>query len=242
MDFLNWLRSCTKRNGEFLSERTINKYHNGVITVSNDMIKERVIDKNLKDMDLIELDIAIALINKNNYFLNKDSIGHKMYSNSLKRYRCYKYFSSELGVQEIEEEVKIKKDKNLSLTEKETLIKARIGQGVFRKKILQKYKCCIITKIDINQCLIASHIKPWAVCDNDEKLNENNGLLLSATYDKLFDSGLISFNKNGRILISSLISYENIRKLNLEKKKYDIGFTEGMKVFLAYHNNFIFIK
>lgn len=134
MNYFNWLRSCTKRNGEFLSKRTIEKYHNSIITISNEMIKEGVINKNLVDMDLIELDIAIAMINKNDYFLNKDIFGHKMYSNSLKRYRCYKYFSSELGIKEIEEEEKIKKDKTLTVTEKETLIKARIRQGNFRKK------------------------------------------------------------------------------------------------------------
>lgn len=80
------------------------------------------------------------------------------------------------------------------------------------------------------------------MCDNDEKINENNGLLLSATFDRLFDSGLISFKSDGKILISSLISNENIKKLNLEIKKYDIGFTSNMKKFLDYHNELIFVE
>ena len=78
---------------------------------------------------------------------------------------------------------------------------------------------CVITGINHPKLLVASHIKPWVVSDNQERLQVDNGLLLSATYDRLFDSGLITFDKNGRIFLSSFIGTENEKKLaNTEKQ------------------------
>lgn len=91
-------------------------------------------------------------------------------------------------------EHRIMNDVSISVTQRESIVKSRVGQGIFRSRILNKFNGkCLITGISIEKCLIASHIKPWAVCTNEERLSENNGLLLSATYDRLFDSGLISF-------------------------------------------------
>ena len=50
---------------------------------------------------------------------------------------------------------------------------------------------CIVTGIDIHELLVASHIKPWRVCDNKERIDTENGLLLSLSMDRLFDGGLI---------------------------------------------------
>lgn len=82
---------------------------------------------------------------------------------------------------------------------------------MFREKIKEKYNNrCIITDINISQVLIESHIKPWAVSNNEERLSVDDGLLLSVTFDRLFDSGLITFKKDGTLLISNLISKDNI--------------------------------
>lgn len=90
--------------------------------------------------------------------------------------------------------------------------------------------------------MVASHIKPWSVSNNEERLSVDNGLLLSATFDRLFDSGLISFKKDGTILISSLISRENKEKLNLvDGQVYDIKYNDNMGKFLNYHNEVIYI-
>lgn len=243
MEYFEWLKSCTKSNGVALSQATINKYYSGVKVISEEMIRGGVISKSLFDMSLIELDMAIALIFKNDHFSKKNKKGNNMYSNALKRYRCYKFFNTELGQAEMEEEKRITDNATLSITEKETIIKSRIGQGEYRRKLLQKYKGCIVTGVDIPQTLIASHIKPWAVSSNDERIDVNNGLLLTATYDKLFDSGLITFDKKGKMLISSLISNENRKKLNLVSDKiYDIRYTNKMEMFLKYHNDIIFVK
>lgn len=80
-------------------------------------------------------------------------------------------------------------------TTKEQIIESRIGQGEFRKKLINKWnKKCSISNCELLEILIASHIKPWKFSNNLERLDENNGLLLSPTYDKLFDKGFISFN------------------------------------------------
>lgn len=244
MNFEQWLKEMYKKtDGEPLSKRSIDHYISGLSVVSDDMLKEGVINKPLEEMNLMELDLAISIIMKTPSFIEKDKKGKRMYSNSLKRYRCYVYHNTDLGKKEVEEIENLQKDKKLTETEKETLIKARKGQGLFRDKLKEKYNNrCIITDINISQVLIASHIKPWAVSNNEERLSVDNGLLLSATFDRLFDSGLITFKKDGTILISNLISKENIEKLHLKEGKiYDIKYNPSMDKYLNYHNDVIYV-
>lgn len=139
---------------------------------------------------------------------------------------------------------RIEKDTTLSATEREVIVKARIGQGLYREKLLKKYfDGCIITHVNMPDLLIASHIKPWSVSNNSERTSGENGFILSATYDRLFDRGLISFENNGKIMLSSIITNDNAKKLELESgRTYDIKFNPGMKDFLEYHRDIIFIK
>ncbi len=244
MDFKQWLEQIYKKsNGQALSRKSVDHYISGLSATSRDMLKEGIISKSLKEMDFLELELAISIIMTTKSFIDKDQKGDKMYSNSLKLYRCFLFHNTDLGKREIDELEIIKNDKKLDQTEKEVLIKARKGQGLFRDKIKEKYNNrCIITDVDIEKVLIASHIKPWAISNNDERLSVNNGLLLSATFDRLFDSGLISFKKDGTILISNIISDENKVKLHLiEGKVYDIGYNLDMEPFLNYHNDVIYV-
>ncbi len=88
-------------------------------------------------------------------------------------------------------------------TEKQALVKIRMGHSELRNRILNHKKECEICGIKNNKLLIISHIKPWAKSENSEKLDTNNILLLCSMHDALFDKGLISFDDNGKILISS---------------------------------------
>lgn len=244
MDFTDFLRTCTKDDGSFLSERTIEHYESGLRVVSNDMIHENVILKPLKAMSIFELDIAIAKIVRNAFFQAKDKKGKRMYSNALKHYR-YFVLANKSNSQALRSEIQtIRHDPLLNRTEKEAIIKARIGQGEFRAKLLRKYNSsCIITNIKVPSVLIASHIKPWSVSSNSERLSSENGFILSATYDRLFDGGLISFCDNGKLLISSMITKDDAQILNLDtSKNYDIKYNFSMKNFLDYHRDVIFIK
>lgn len=119
---------------------------------------------------------------------------------------------------------------NEANTEKERQIKQRIGQDIFRAILLDIYesKCCL-TGLDIPEVLRASHIIPWA--DKEEtRLNPENGLCLSATYDAAFDKHLITFDEQYHMVLSPIIkefySSDAFKKyfLNFEGKKIMMPF------------------
>lgn len=87
----------------------------------------------------------------------------------------------------------------------EVTTKTRLGQSYFRKMVLKNYnnKCCV-TGLNIPETLIASHIVAWA--DNkNHRLDPENGLCLSATYDAAFDKHLITFDDDYRMIVSKVI-------------------------------------
>jgi putative restriction endonuclease len=126
-------------------------------------------------------------------------------------------------------------------------VKTRVNQSVFRQIVLTNYATkCAITGIDIPELLLASHIVPWSKNEN-ERLNPENGICLSALYDKAFDKGLIGINQNYQVILSA----------SLKKKKetsfYQSHFAsiENLKItnaikylprkeFLEYHLDTIF--
>ena len=100
-----------------------------------------------------------------------------------------------------------------------------------------------MTGIDNKKLLVASHIKPWAICNNVERVDVNNGLLLCANMDKLFDNGLITFSNNGKLSVSSILGKDNQSRLNIESGMiFDLKLNENMKEYLEYHRNIIFIR
>lgn len=164
----------------------------------------------------------------------------------LLSYREEYDFVDEFGIRPYEKRIiqKVKENNDIGPTEKEIIIKARIGQGKFRDSLIQKYNCCIVTGIEDKRLLIASHIKPWAKCDTDqERIHSENGLLLTPLYDKLFDSGLITFIPDGKMFVSETIAKEDKNKLMLINcDKYDLKGSNEMKTFLQYHNDVLFVK
>ncbi|MTI66292.1 MAG: hypothetical protein FH753_06795 [Firmicutes bacterium] len=137
----------------------------------------------------------------------------------------------------------IKNDTSIDSTQKETLIVARKGQGKFRKNTLRIMPKCPFTGISEKSLLRASHIIPWRECENNEqRLSGYNGLSLTPTYDVLFDLGLISFENNGKLLISSHLSPEVKNSLFLDNTKtYNIYNTHNNKdKYLEYHRIHIF--
>ena len=139
-------------------------------------------------------------------------------------------------------ELTIITDLDITTTEKEMLIKSRIGQGIFRDRIIEKYQHCIITGIDDSRLLLASHIKPWRSASNYERLSSENGLLLSPLYDRLFDIGLITFDDNMKVLISNKLSSENVSKINIDINKiYVSNPSNEMIVNMRYHRQNIFV-
>ena len=126
-------------------------------------------------------------------------------------------------------------------TEIETLIKARQGQGRFRQKLLELYPNCPLTGLDVRSLLIASHIKPWSKCNNEERLDPFNGLMLAPNIDALFDSGLITFETDGTIKISPKIDLKNQKRLGISPDM-KLKIRPKSKKYFEYHRNHVFQK
>ena len=123
----------------------------------------------------------------------------------------------------------------LNETEKEYLSTARVGQGQFRQNLLEAYGgTCPVTGIANAELLIASHIKPWKACNNSERLDPNNGILLSALVDRLFDRGLISFSDDGRIVVSPTLSHADSKRCGLDRAPAFKLF-ESSRRYMEYH-------
>ncbi|AJD92216.1 hypothetical protein JMA_28990 [Jeotgalibacillus malaysiensis] len=127
-------------------------------------------------------------------------------------------------------------------TDRLTLINARLGQGKFRENLMDLWNChCPISGISHTNLLVASHIKPWNVSNHKERLDLYNGLLLSAHYDKLFDSGYISFHDDGGIIISSHLDEEEFSKLQLNNE-IKIELHNRHKSYMSYHREHVLDK
>lgn len=162
----------------------------------------------------------------------------------FKQFIDYHIEAQSVSIDEKTEQEKIESSPSISSKKKEQLIQARIGQGEYRKKLLEDCMFCPITDVNDERLLVASHIKPWAKCDDSEKIDPNNGFMFTPTYDKLFDRGFISFDDNKRMLVSPWISPMNQKRLNIyEGKKVDkLQLNDKRKQYLIYHRENIFKK
>jgi hypothetical protein len=103
-------------------------------------------------------------------------------------------------------------------TEIERLVVQRIGQDIFRAALMDYWGArCPITGITDPALLRASHIVPWSECDDAERLDVHNGLLLSALWDAAFDTGLVSFTDDGTVLASPELSPAARTALGIER-------------------------
>lgn len=123
----------------------------------------------------------------------------------------------------------------LTETQRRYLTAARIGQGQFRKSLIARYAgACPVTGIQHELILVASHIKPWKVCTNAERLDPKNGILLSALADRLFDKGLITFSADGFVVVSPRLSSSDREKCGVDdwhRLRLDVESSR----FLEYH-------
>jgi hypothetical protein len=112
----------------------------------------------------------------------------------------------------------------------------RVGQDWYRAQLLKIWEHkCAVTGFSNPKILVASHIKPWSLCTEEEKLDENNGILLSPSLDALFDKHLISFKDTGEIIINPNISDEEALKLGVHRQMKLRTVFEGMLKYLKEH-------
>lgn len=140
-------------------------------------------------------------------------------------------------------EAAIKNNTTIDTTEKQELVLARRGQGKFRRNLEQIEDCCRLTGVRDRRFLRASHIKPWRLCEtNHERLDGYNGLLLTPTFDHLFDKGYISFSDDGAILISDRLPNEVRCSLGLAAQAVNAKtFSEAHEKYLAFHRKGVFL-
>lgn len=101
-------------------------------------------------------------------------------------------------------------------TERQALVAARRGQGLFRQRVLQYWSGrCAVTGCALSPLLVASHIKPWAQSSDTERLDGFNGLLLTPNLDRLFDRYLVSFTEDGTLLVSARLGVDDRQRLGV---------------------------
>lgn len=120
--------------------------------------------------------------------------------------------------------------------------RARQGQGIYRDKLLSECPYCPITMINDERLLIASHIKPWAVATDNEKLDPKNGFMLSPLYDKLFDRGLMTFTQDRRIVLSNWISPKNKERIGIKDGQFIqmLPLDEERETYMKFHRSSVF--
>lgn len=131
-----------------------------------------------------------------------------------------------------------------SPTTREALVKARLGQGRYRRELLARWEYrCAVTGCEVPQVLRASHAKPWRHCSDSERLDPDNGLPLVATLDALFDAGLITFDASGCMEISTHLD-ENQQASLLSGAPQSLSKTPSKPLaeYLAAHRQHVFKK
>lgn len=244
------------------AEGTVRGYISAINIISNDLLRHKLIQNNIYDID--DIKVINDLLNLSYLIPNFDARnenGNKRYSNGIKRYiEFYNLINNKktTKVKEINNDrpefldllstdqpkgypidnidnIEYIDDK-INLLEREIIIKSRIGQSNYRKSLMNRYKSCLVCGISDKRFLIASHIKPWAESENNEKLDIDNGLLLCVHHDALFDKNLISFTDRGSIIISDEVSKHTQQLLNInENTKLKIELNNKTKKYLKVH-------
>lgn len=136
----------------------------------------------------------------------------------------------------------IKPTQQKNNSKQEQISRARQGQGIYREKLLEECPFCPITMINDERLLIASHIKPWVVSSEKEKIDHKNGFMLSPLFDKLFDRGFMTFSDKQEIHLSNWLSPHNKKRLGVTEGQriQMLPLDEERKIYLEYHRNTVF--
>ena len=133
-------------------------------------------------------------------------------------------------------------EEGLDTTVREQLIQARHGQGVFRERASKLEPSCRLTGITNPTLLVASHIKPWRSCTSaGERLDGNNGLLLTPSVDRLFDRGLITFDEDGSLVLSARLPADDRHRLRLADSEPPRAFSADQLKYLRHHREVTFL-
>lgn len=196
MKFEEWMEETG------LSQSSIKKYSGAI----RGPLSKWATEADIVDISLIhvrsysQLNYIVNQLKSLPIFLERNKAGHQMYSSALNKFTEYLIYQADIDFERDLEQLVL--DSSIKVTEKINLLKSRVGQGKFRKDLLSFWNGCSVTGYKDKSILIASHIKPWSISSNLERMDKFNGLLLLPNLDKVFDRGLVSFDNAGKILIS----------------------------------------
>lgn len=202
-----------------------------------------LLDENLSFDDIV---VIMNEEEKRRATRSKYSSSHAMtdFRSGLKKF-CefiHSHYQSDLIEKEKNEIVKLEEDLVLQNTERTSLVQSRIGQGTFRSSLIKYWGGCSVSGCTFLPALIASHIQPWCDCNNHQRLDVFNGLLLLPTLDKLFDKGYITFDSGGKLVISRFLDKSEREALGIREGVCLKQIDEAHVKYLKYHNEFCFMN
>lgn len=138
----------------------------------------------------------------------------------------------------------LRDDRTMPDTDRQAIVLARRGQGLFKQRVMRLERACRITGVTVEEHLRASHCKPWRISSNEERLDGENGLLLTPTMDHLFDRGFIGFEANGDLIVAPVADADSLVKMGIAvgTRKNVGSFSVGQRQFLAFHRENVLLK
>ena len=139
---------------------------------------------------------------------------------------------------------RVHSDETMPKTERQAIVLARRGQGLFKQRVMRIEHACRVTGVVREEHLRASHCKPWRDATNEERLDGENGLLLTPSVDHLFDRGFIGFEDGGDLIISPVAHRESLRRMGIDPQAaLNVGaFSSGQRQYLNFHRENVLLK
>ena len=144
---------------------------------------------------------------------------------------------SEPNADVLEDLHRIEEDKTVPETQRLQLARARVGQGLFRKRVILLDQVCRVTGVSDKRLLIASHIKSWKDSSNAERISGYNGVLLSPHVDALFDDHLITFEDDGQMHVHLSLPDDILDRWSIDRSKRVEAFRPEQTSFLKHHRS-----
>lgn len=210
-----------------LSESSIKKYSSAIFGPLSQWARDAgAISGTLGgDTDSMSFPAVMEIIRSTAIFKERNGTGNGMYASALNHF--YRFLTTRVGLASDLIDIALRVSPDVTL--KSQLINARLGQGKFRSDLLSLWRQCSVSGYSEISILVASHIKPWSMSSDVERLDRYNGLLLIPNIDALFDKGLITFRNDGQVIVSSKLITPSI-----------LGIHDGMSVkFLPDHLPYI---
>ncbi|WP_292449460.1 HNH endonuclease [Methylibium sp.] len=148
-------------------------------------------------------------------------------------------FPTAIGLVEWEEHElsRVRSDDTMPETERQSVVLARRGQGIFKQRVMRIEHAYRITGVSREEHLRASHCKPWRDATNEERLDGENGLLLTPNIDHLFDRGFIGFEDGGGLIVSPVANRQSMLRMGIDPHRaLNVGgFAIGQRRYLKFH-------